>query len=209
MRLLLVDDHPLVFDALTLILRRLPDHISSEFLTSFGDAVNRALKPPKLDLVLLDLGLPGYQGISALQEFRQRCPELNVAVISALEDPDTITACLRAGAMGYIPKTSVAADFRGAIESMLAGERFSPLNIVYPVTTDINATVAAQFNLTGRQLEVLKVLARGKSNSDIGDELGLAVNTVKVHVGALLDKLHASNRTEAVTIARRHGLPYD
>ncbi len=208
-RLLVVDDHPLVFDALSVILSRLPEHISSEFLPSFGEAVSRTLSPPPIDLVLLDLGLPGFIDIGALIEFRQRCPKTAVAIISATEDPFTIEACFHAGAVGFIPKTFGSVQFRNAIQKILEGERFSPLNAERPEPADPNEAVARRFELTGRQLEVLKVMGQGKSNGAIGQDLGLTVNTVKVHVGAVLDKLGAANRTEAVMIARRHGMPFD
>lgn len=209
MRLLVVDDHPLVFDALSVILSRLPEHISSEFIPSFGEAISRTLSPPPIDLVLLDLGLPGFSGIDALKEFRQRCPNTAVAIISATEDTFTIDACLQAGAVGFIPKTFGSAQFRNAIQLMLDGERFLPLNSVRPEPADPNEAVARRFDLTSRQLEVLKLMGQGKSNGAIGEELGLTVNTVKVHVGAVLDKLGAANRTEAVMIARRYGMPFD
>lgn len=208
MRLLLVDDHPLVFDALTLILGRLPDDISTEFLTSFGEAIDRVMRPPKVDLVLLDLGLPGHEGASALIEFRHSFPDVPVGVVSATTDTDTIQSCLLAGAIGFIPKTSKAADFRAAVQTMLAGKVFTPYGVSQPRVPDGSREVAARFGLTDRQLDVLKLMARGKSNSAIGDELGLALNTVKVHVGAVLEKLNASNRTEAVMTARRYGLPF-
>jgi len=207
-RVLLVDDHPLVFDALTLILSRLPEEISSEFLTNFGDAIARVMRPPKLDLVLLDLGLPGHEGASALMEFRSNFPDIPVAVVSATADTDTIQSCLLAGAKGFIPKTFKAADFRAAVQTMLAGNVFAPFGISQPPVVDGSQDVAIRFGLTERQLDVLKLMAQGKSNAAIGDELGLALNTVKVHVGAVLDKLGASNRTEAVMTARRFGLPF-
>ena len=208
MRLLLVDDHPLVFDALTLILGRLPDDISTEFLTNFGEAIDRVMRPPKIDLVLLDLGLPGHEGASALIEFRHSFPDIPVGVVSATADTDTIQSCLLAGAIGFIPKTSKAADFRAAVQTMLAGKVFTPFGVSQAQVPDGSREVANRFGLTDRQLDVLKLMARGKSNSAIGDELGLALNTVKVHVGAVLEKLNASNRTEAVMTARRHGLPF-
>ncbi len=209
MRLLVVDDHPLIFDALSMILKRLPDHITCEFLTNFGEAVSRTLSTPPIDLVLLDLGLPGHTGISALQEMRQKCPSCSVAVISATDDPATIQACLQAGAAGFIPKTYGAAQFRNAIQHILDGEYYSPLASVRPEPTDLNDSVVARFELTNRQLEVLKLMGQGKSNSAIGEDLGLTINTVKVHVAAVLDKLDASNRTEAVMTARRYGLPFE
>lgn len=208
MRLLIVDDHPLVFDALTLILSRLPGDISTEFLTNFGDMVDRVLRPPKVDLVLLDLGLPGHEGASALIEFRHNFPDVPVGVVSANTDSDTIQSCLLAGARGFIPKTSKAVDFRAAVQTMLSGQVFTPFGVNQPQVADGSRAVATRFGLTDRQLDVLKLMAQGKSNGAIGDELGLAINTVKVHVGAVLEKLDASNRTEAVMTARRFGLPF-
>lgn len=209
MRVLLIDDHPLVFDALTLILRRLPDPVQCEFVTLLSDGVARSLRVPAPDLVLLDLGLPGYEGMTALTQFLHACPDVRVAVVSANVERAVIEACLAAGAIGYLPKTFSAGQFRTAVHAMLLGETFDPGGKPAAAGPDSLKALAEQFQLTARQMDVLRQLARGKSNGAIGDELGLAINTVKVHVAAILEKLGASNRTEAVMIARRAGLPFE
>ncbi len=208
-RLLLIDDHPLIFDAMTLVLKRLPDYISSEFVTRLGDGIEKALAQDPPDLVLLDLGLPGYDGVSALKSFRQACPDVRVAIVSATEDRITIDECLNSGAVGFIPKTFGAGQFRMAIQIMLAGEIFDPGVSSKVLAEPDLSSLAERFRLTSRQMDVLRQMAQGKSNSAIGEELGLAINTVKVHVAAVLEKLGAGNRTEAVTIARRAGLPFE
>ncbi len=209
MRLLLIDDHPLVFDAISLILRRLPDDISIEFMTRLGDGISRSQADPVPDLVLLDLGLPGHSGVSSLRDFQKACPGVRVAVISATEDRSTIDECLRTGAAGFIPKTFGASLFRAAVQTMLSGRLFDPAGQELLATKRDPVDPVSQFRLTGRQMDVLRLMALGKSNGAIGTELGLAINTVKVHVAAVLEKLGARNRTEAVMIARRASLPFE
>ncbi|MGB7182114.1 MAG: response regulator transcription factor [Burkholderiaceae bacterium] len=207
MRLLLVDDHPMIFDALKIILERLPGHISAEFLPDFGDAVTRLAADPPIDLLLLDLTLPGFSGTAALVDIRRRFPELPVGVISAIEGGDVIAECIDLGARGYLTKSLKSSAMLSAIQLMARGGTFVPGDEANGITTtDPAAAIAQHYGLTPRQIDVLKIMVSAKSNREIADTLGVSVNTVAVHVAAILAALGVKNRTEAVMVAARFGL---
>lgn len=196
----------MIFDALKIILERLPEHISTEFIPIFGDAVARLERNPPVDLLLLDLSLPGFSGTAALSDVRRRFPTLAVAVISATEDTDVIAECMDLGARGYLTKSLDSAAMLAAIQTVAQGGTFLPGDEPQQVTTDPASALALRFGLTPRQIDVLKIMVHAKSNREIADTLGLSVNTVAVHVAAILAALSVKNRTEAVMVAARYGL---
>ena len=196
----------MIFDALKIILERLPEHISTEFVPIFGDAVARLERNPPVDLLLLDLTLPGFSGTAALSDLRRRFPSLAVAVISATEDPEVIAECIDLGARGYLTKSLDSAAMLAAIQTVSQGGTFVPGDEPLNVNTDPASALAARFGLTPRQIDVLKIMVHAKSNREIADTLGLSVNTIAVHVAAILAALSVKNRTEAVMLAARYGL---
>lgn len=223
MRILVVDDHPLIHEAMGLIMSTYAENVSHESASGFAEACNRLAADPLVDLILLDLGLPGFSGIGALTEIRTRFPDIPVVVISAREEADVIHAALDAGAMGFVPKTFRPDAIRMALRYVAAGGVFVPHQAlgtgisaqadlapresdndhVAPASDD---QVRERLNLTPRQFEVLQLLVSGMTNKRIARKMGLSDNTVKAHVGAVLRSLDASNRTEAVVMASRHGL---
>lgn len=226
MRILLVDDHPLIHEALAVILSSQGEGLTHESASSFEQACERLNNDAGFDLVLLDLGLPGFDGIGALQSLRERFPDQSVVVISAQEGADVIHAALDAGAMGFIPKTFKPAAIRMAVRFVAAGGVFVPQQVLQqggrsglPLPSGQAANIPApetgladdarlrgELGLTPRQFDVLKFLVRGMSNKRIAQRLELSDNTVKAHVAAVLRTLDVSNRTEAVVMASRRGL---
>lgn len=196
----------MIFDALKIILERLPEHISTEFVPIFGDAMARLERPPPIDLVLLDLTLPGFSGTAALSDVRRRFPALPVAVISAMEDSGIIAECMDLGARGYLTKSLDSASMLSAIRSLAQGGTFVPGDELQAVSSDPASSIAARFGLTPRQMDVLKIMVQAKSNREIADSLDVSVNTVAVHVAAILAAMNVKNRTEAVMVAARYGL---
>jgi len=228
MRILVVDDHPLIHEALRMILSEYSDTVDHESVIGFTEAGNRLARSPIIDLMLLDLGLPGFGGIDALTEMRRRFPDTPVVVISACEKADVIHSALEAGAMGFVPKTFKPSAIKTALHYVAAGGVFVPHQALggkgngsgngdaagmsfpsddekYPMPAS-DEQVREQLGLTPRQFEVLKLLVSGMTNKRIAHKLGLSDNTVKAHVGAVLRSLDASNRTEAVVMASRYGL---
>lgn len=205
---LVADDHPLFREALRgAVLRCLPDAVLRE-----ADSVAAVLalveEEPDADLLLLDLTMPGAQGFSALVHLRAYCPQLPVMVVSAREDPVTMRRALDHGAVGFLPKSADSATLSEAIDTVLAGDRWVP-----PAAASAPAAEAAEHDaaqrlrdLTPQQFRVLQMLGEGLLNKQIAYELGVSEATVKAHMTAVLRKLGANNRTQAVLIAGRLSL---
>jgi len=205
---LIADDHPLFREALRgAVLRALPDATLRE-----ADSVAALLAlvdaEPDADLLLLDLTMPGAQGFSALVHLRGHCPQLPVMVVSAREEPSTMRRALDHGAVGFLPKSADAATLSQAIDAVLAGERWAPPAAAQAPAAEADEHAAAQRvrELTPQQFRVLQMLGEGLLNKQIAYELGVSEATVKAHMTAVLRKLGASNRTQAVLIAGRLAL---
>ena len=205
---LIADDHPLFREALRgAVLRALPDATLRE-----ADSVSALLAlveaEPDADLLLLDLTMPGAQGFSALVHLRGHCPQLPVMVVSAREDPATMRRALDHGAVGFLPKSADSATLSEAIDAVLAGDRWAPAAAAQAPAAEADEQAAAQRvrELTPQQFRVLQMLGEGLLNKQIAYELGVSEATVKAHMTAVLRKLGASNRTQAVLIAGRLAL---
>lgn len=216
MKLLVVDDHPLFREGLRRALDLLGDDVEIHEATNFVEATDFVAANSDLDLILLDLRLPGMQGYSGIDDLRQRAPDVPLVVISAIEDRNTVLESLRHGAIGYIPKSSSTDVLVNALNLVLAGGKYLP-----PVVASDDAQGAlgneaqgpsgdaALAALTRRQRDVLALVGRGKSNKDIATSLGLAEGTVKIHVTAILKTLKLTNRTQAAMAAAQMGLITD
>lgn len=206
--LLIADDHPLFRDALrTVVLKTWPDATIHEAehaqaLLELADAQRDA------DLLLLDLSMPGSSGFDALVHLRARHPQLPVVIVSAHEDPPSMRRALDHGAMGFIPKSSDTATLAQALRSVLDGDPWFPPDALAEAATseDERRAAAGLAELTPQQAKVLQMAAAGRLNKQIAYELGTSEATIKAHMSAVLRKLGASNRTEAVAIAHRLGL---
>lgn len=213
MRILLVDDHTLFRDALSEILGKLDGDLTL-FNASTADEARAAVSYYSgLDLVLLDLYVPGDGDCTLLGELREALVSVPIVVLSGSERPNDVRASLDAGAAGYIPKTLSSQETIAALRQVLAGEIFVPPSLLAAMQFEVpEATPAGVLPpsgtelLSGRQLEVLALLSEGLSNKGIAKRLDLTEGTVKLHVSAILRALAARNRTEAVMAAERKGL---
>jgi DNA-binding NarL/FixJ family response regulator len=213
MEVLIVDDHALVRDALRRVLEQLGREVTVFEAGDCGRAFALIEAQPELELVLLDLNLPGMHGLAALGELRTRYPAVSVVVISAAEDRASVTQALDHGAMGYIPKSSSNEVLASALRLVLSGGIYIPpaiLGAAEPVLQPGGAKLRpSDLGLTERQSQVLTLLMQGKSNKLICRELDLAESTVKNHVTHVLKTLSVTSRTQAVIAAARIGLVLD
>ena len=205
MRVLIADDHPLVRDALARTLHEL-DTAAEVLQAGDLDSLLRLAQAEPADLALLDLNMPGMNGVAGLRRLRQALPTLPVVVASGQDDAATIRAVLAAGAVGFIPKSERAEVLLGALRLVLAGGVYVPLRMLDQDAAMAPAPHADASGLTPRQRDVLRALSRGQPNKLIARELGLTEGTVKIHIAAILRALQARNRTEAVVRARELGL---
>ena len=209
MKLLIVDDHPVLREGLAALLRQAGPDTSVLQARSSRDALNLLDDNDDLDVVILDLMMPGQNGLEALPEFARRRPELPVIVLSSSEDPQIARQAIALGALGYVPKSANPPTLLLAIKLVLNGELYVPPLILDEPATEMRQTydhASEQGELTDRQIEVLRLIADGQSNKAIAFRLGLSENTVKVHITAIFKALRAINRTQAVRNGRRSGL---
>lgn len=201
-RIAIADDHPLMRDALaSAIGSAVPD---AQFVEAGSLETTLALvaQTPGLDLLLMDLHMPGADGLSGVRAVRARAPQVPVAVVSADDDPGTVRAMLALGVAGFIPKTESPAVIASAVRLILAGGIYVPPRLMEPCPPASRAATAPS-GLTGRQMDVVRLLARGLSNKAIARELDVSEGTVKVHLLAVFRALDVRNRTSAVLAAQR------
>lgn len=213
MKILLIDDHALFREGMSHVLKGMPEAPEVYEAGSASEGLALADAQAPFDLVLLDLHLPEEDGFSVLQRLHIAHPILSVIVLSASEDFQDAKRALDLGAMGYIPKSATSQVMLGAIRLVLSGGIYLPPLLLSqwqsreasPSTPQ--REVAADYEgLTARQLDVLRLLAVGKSNKEIARDLGMAEGTVKIHITAIFRALGVVNRTQAVLTARRQGL---
>ncbi|RZJ10171.1 MAG: response regulator transcription factor [Acidovorax sp.] len=203
MKFLLLDDHPLYRQALKGIIQRIDPVAAVLECAAYDEA--RPLLHDDLDLVLLDLRLSGLDGIQVLTTLRTQHPTLPVVVVSASEDKQEIMAVLRLGALGFVPKAASAEVLEYALRLVLAGDVYLPSHIALDVQTTPSPQQDGALDLTERQMQVMRLMAQGQSNKQIGRSLNLAENTVKVHVTAILRVLNVSTRAEAIVALFQRG----
>lgn len=198
--LLIVDDHPLFRGALRQVLCDTRSDIRITEGGSFGELIELIDSGGEVDLILLDLTMPGVQGFSGLMQLRGRYPELPVVVVSASEDPGTIRRCLQFGALGFIPKSLPVERIRDAVKSVLRGEVWVPpeIDLESAPSDKVADLVERLATLTPQQMRVLNMLSEGLLNKQIAFKLGVSEATVKAHVSAILQKLGVDSRTQAV-----------
>jgi len=220
MKILVVDDHPLILEALGHVLKQLESTVTV-YNAPTADAARRlAGEHPDLDLLLLDLTLPGANGFDLLEEFRQQYPAVPVVVLSASEHAEDVVHALDMGAMGYIPKTSSNEVMLQALRLVFSGGIYVPRAAIThqaDVAPRAGARAIARgekvtgqsLGLTDRQVAVLAFILQGLPNKLICRQLNLSEGTVKIHVAAILRALNVHNRTQAVIEASRLGLTFD
>ena len=199
MRVLIADDHRLIVEGLKRALEEAPDfEVVGE--CSSGSQVLPMVGQTNPDLVLLDLRMPGADGLSSLDRIRKQHPDVKVVVLSVSTDENVIQTVLKRGASAYIVKSINPIDLPSALRQAAEGTVYSAVGLPDPGESPARAA-----GLTERETTILSALARGLSNEAIGKELWLAEQTVKFHLTNIYRKLNVANRTEAAHYAHQHG----
>jgi DNA-binding NarL/FixJ family response regulator len=204
-RILIADDHPLVRGALR---QAVANAVAGAEIVECGalEDVTRALEAnSEVDLILLDLAMPGVRGFSGLMMLRAQYPGAPVVVVSGREERNVIRLCIDFGASGFIPKSTDVETMQAAIRSVLAGDLWAPpdVDLNGPVDRETADSVRRLASLTPQQVRVLMMLSEGLLNKQIAYELSVSEATVKAHVSAILQKLGVESRTQAVIAAAR------
>jgi DNA-binding NarL/FixJ family response regulator len=208
MNVLLIDDHPLFREGLRSLLERMHTDVRIDETESCEAALSAGEhNGAGFDLILLDLALPGMNGLEGISLFRERFPTTPVVVISATFDPLRVKQAIDRGAQGFIPKSTPADVLMSALQLIFSGGVYVPASVMRDEDFAHGAARGgAAPSLTNAQSRVLALLARGQSNKAIGNALDISDNTVRAHVSAILRALNVTNRTEAVSMAIQMGL---
>lgn len=191
--ILIIDDHTLFASAIQFLLQALDENVVTRSASSVLSGLN-FLRGQKFDLLLLDYAMPNQNGFSVFNTIRAAHPTLPIAFLSGTYDERTVRQALELGASGWLPKTIAGEALLHAINLMMSGERFVPTDLLI---------AAPAIPLSGREMEVAELLADGFADKEIAERLSLQLNTVKVHVKALLKKYGADNRTRFALAFRR------
>jgi len=199
-RLLVVDDHHVVRQGLVSLINSEPDMSVMAEASNGQQAVElfRQLKP---DVTLMDLRLPVLSGVEAITEIRKEFPAARIMVLTTFDGDEDIYRALQAGAAGYLLKDMFSDELLEAIRAVYSGLRRIPAAVAERLAGRVGGP-----NLTGRELDVLKLIVKGKSNKEIGTELTISEATVKTHINNILTKLGVSDRTQAATTALQRGI---
>jgi DNA-binding NarL/FixJ family response regulator len=204
-RFLIADDHPLFRGALREAVSGLFEQVEIGEAGSFEDVAKLLESGGEVDLILLDLNMPGVRGFSGLMYLRAQYPSVPIVVVSANDDPTVIRRCMDLGTSGFIPKTLGIEEMRGAIKRVLEGGVWTPPDVDLSAGADTETAnlMARLASLTPQQVRVLMMLSEGLLNKQIAYELGVSEATVKAHVSAILQKLGVESRTQAVITAAK------
>jgi len=221
MKLLIVDDHALFREGVAMLLRSLHSDVEILEAGSCEAALDMIARHEDIDIVLMDLHLPGASGLDAIREFRVRCPELPLVAVSSSEDKRTVLEALDAGAMGFVPKSSTSGVLKAALQLIMAKGVYLPPSVFLADAAERwdaaapnsfgplrQSITPEKLGLTARQAAVLLGILQGKSAKVISRDLGLSSSTVKVHTTAVLRALHVTTRTQAVIAAGKIGLRF-
>lgn len=204
MNILIIDDHPIFREGLRQLLKALDESVDIFQAADYDQALQQASEHSDLDLVLLDLNLPGKDGFITLASLASQCPLLPVVVVSGSSDRSDIQRSLEMGAVGYIPKNTGSAVMINALRLVLSGGIYIPQELAQQATTSLDREGVP--DLTPRQHQILALLIQGYSNKAIAKQIQLAETTVKMHVTSIFKALGVTNRTQAVMAAEKLGL---
>ncbi|GGA34295.1 MULTISPECIES: response regulator transcription factor [Psychrobacillus] len=206
-RILLADDHEMVRIGVSAYLQAQPDMDVVAEAVNGQEAVEMALQH-KPDIILMDMVMPIMNGAEATREIVQKWPEAKVMIVTSFIDDDKVYPALEAGAISYLLKTSKASHIADSIRKTLSGDAVLEPEVTNKMMKRMRqgSEHALHEELTDRELEVLLLMAEGKTNQDIADTLFIALKTAKTHVSNILSKLEVSDRTQAVIYAFEHKL---
>ena len=210
-KILLADDHQILKEGIRAILEREPDFdVVGE--AADGEETLSRVKELRPDVVLMDITMPRINGLEATRRIGETMPNVRVLILTMHEDEQYISGMLQAGAAGYVVKTAAGSDLVAAIRAVHHGDVYLYPSIArrlvagYVAKMSTDPGSASRDGLTGRELEVLKLIAEDKKNKDIADLLSISVRTVQAHRTSIMDKLGAHDRTELVRYAIRKGI---
>lgn len=212
MKILLADDHPLFREGVKPVLEKLDPDAEVIEAVDFPSAFEAMRCNGEVDLVLMDLYMPGMPGIDGVIRFRAMFPDTPLVVLSASEQLEDMQKPLAAGALGYISKSSPSDIILSALRQVLAGVVYTPPGLLdndSPSRAAASSPSKRHPALSGRHIQVLRHLAKGASNRQIGEALDVTEGTIKLHVAAIFRILKVNNRTEAVLVAQKMGLDGD
>ena len=207
-RILVVDDHPVVRRGLSSWIKI---HAGLELAGEASDGANAVILCQSLqpDIVMLDLVMPGMSGIEVIEQIKDSTPDIRILVVTSFAEEDQIIAAIKAGAEGYLLKDSPPEMLLQAIQDIYRGESSLHPAAARTLIHEFNQPLdqpQTDFPLTKREIDVLKLVAKGYSNQNIADQLSLSEGTVRTHVRNILAKLNLENRTQATLFALREGL---
>jgi DNA-binding NarL/FixJ family response regulator len=209
-RVLIVDDHPLFRDGMHGLLDSVSETEVVGEAASGEEAItlSESLQP---DVILMDIKMPGMNGLQAMREILNTSPHIRILIVSMLEDDDSVFAAMRAGARGYVPKGANQAEMLRAIRAVANGEAIFGPGIAQRLLgffSTSRPSVAPRIfpELTDRETEVLKLIAHGRTNDEIAEQLVLSLKTVRNHVSNIFSKLQVADRAQAIIRARDAGL---
>jgi DNA-binding NarL/FixJ family response regulator len=202
--ILIVDDHPLFIEALEQVIQATFPNAAVSKASSIEMARGVLDKENRVELVLLDLSMPGTRGLEGVIELRRRYPKLPIVVVSALEDPRIISEVMQCGAAGFISKSTRGGDLGRALKDVMEGSVVLPKGYQPPAEASPSSDLAARIaTLTPQQVRVLQMLRQGLLNKQIAFELGVGETTIKAHVSEILRKLKVNSRTQVVIEAAK------
>lgn len=199
-KILCVDDHPVVLDGLSAIIAMQPDMAVAATAPN-GEQALRVFREQKPDVTIVDLSLPDMSGFELIEAMRGVDNRAKVIVLSSYDGDADIQRALNAGAQGYVAKGLVRDELLTAIRTVSKGGKHIPAAIAQRLVENMNGDA-----ISGREVQVLELVADGRRNKEIAAELSIAEDTVKMHVRNIFSKLNVTDRTEAVTVALRRGI---
>ena len=210
MKIILCDDQAVIRDGLEMLLNLEQDFQVVGAASDGAEAIELAVQKQP-DLILMDLKMPGTNGIEATRQIHARFPQIKILVLTTYDDDEWVFDAIRAGASGYLLKDTSRQKIIEAIRGTMDGKAFIDPNVAGKLMNQVAShqkqpTSILAEKLTDRELDVLRLIAKGFTNNDIAGQLHLSEGTVRNHVSAILEKLGVSDRTQAAVIAIQHGL---
>jgi NarL family two-component system response regulator LiaR len=205
-RVMIVDDHAVVRRGLATFLMTCDDMELVGDVSS-GEQALKLCTEVKPDVILMDLVMPGMDGATTTRLIREKCPEIQVIALTSFKEQELVTGALQAGAIGYLLKDVSASELSNAIKAASSGKpTLAPEAAQVLIHANQTQTDKIGFDLTERECQVLELMVMGLNNSQIAEKLVISRSTAKFHVSSILSKLHATSRTEAVSIALKNHL---